>query len=387
MKKLITAVCLLLVLSLLCSCAGTGETKSNELKNRLIILALGLDKAEDGKILVSVQALNTDVTSNASSQSTPESMVKYYSQKGKSISEAVSKLSDLTGKNPLLSQNRIVIFGWELANDGISDYLDDFIRNTENRSSVLVAVSQEKAQKIVYADVGENIIPARMAEQIIESSAEQGYCLNTRVYDLINAITDEKSCLAVPVIRLKESDENSSKMYVDSIGIFKSDKLNSVKKTDVAKGVLFACNRIQNGTVEVEYNDSNVALSILKSTTRTKTEIADGKPKFTIKIDVSMSISEINGNILKKKTEKDFKMIEQLASKKIKEYVENSINECIIKESSDIFGFGKRLMRTQPKYYKNNITNWLEEMGASEYSVEVSVRLKGVGDSAAVLHG
>ena len=80
-------------------------------------------------------------------------------------------------------------------------------------------------------------------------------------------------------------------------------------------------------------------------------------------------------------------MIEKLASERIKEYVENSINECIIKEGLDIFGFGKRLMRTQPKYYKNNITNWLDEMGASEYSVEVTVRLKGVGDSAAVLHG
>ena len=388
MKKILKIAALLLLLTLFCSCSRLTESNanSNELNNRLIILALGIDKDENGELNVSVQVLNTDVSSNASSQSAPENMVKHYSQKGSSLYEAVMKLSDLTGKQPLLSQNRIVVFGWEAANEGIAEYLDDFVRNTENRTSVLVMVSQGKAQDVVFAKSGENQIPARTVEQIIESSAEKSSALSTRIYELVNRVIDEKCSATVPLIRVKE-EENESKITADNVAVFKGDKLVAVKNNDVAVGILFGRNQIKNGEIPVEYENKNVALSVLKSKTKIKTEIVNGKPKFNIAINISLSVSDINDKITEKKTEKDFEKIKAAAEEKIKYYIENSINECIIKTGSDVFCFGKRLKRTQPKYFKSNITNWLDDMKNAEYSVEVEVNLKGIGDSAAVLHG
>ncbi len=386
MKKALKALSLLLILCLFCSCSRVTEANSNELKNRLIILALGIDKEKDGELNISVQALNTDVSSNASSESTPESMVKYYSQKGKSLFEAINKLSDLTGKQPLLSQNRIVVFGWDIANEGISDCLDDFVRNTENRTSVLVAVAQGKAQEVVFAKAGENVIPARMAEQIIERSAEQSSGLSTRVYELVNRIIDEKCNATVPLIKLKE-EEKESKFLADNVAVFKKDRLIAVKNNNVAVGILFVRNQINQGVIPAEFDNKSVALTILKSKTRTKTEIVNGKPRFIINIETSVSLSEINNKLTDKNTQSDFLKIEKAAEEKIKFYVENSINECIIKSGSDVFCYGKRLKRTQPKYFKSNITNWSEDMKNAEYYVGVKVDLKGIGDSAAVLYG
>ena len=328
MKTLLKITALLLLLCLFCSCSRVTEANSNELKNRLIILALGIDKEKDGQLNVSVQALNTDVSSNASSESAPESMVKYYSQKGSSLYEAITKLSNLTGKQPLLSQNRIVVFGWDIANDGVSDCLDDFIRNIENRTSVLVAVAQGKAQDIVFAKAGENVIPARMAEQIIERSAEQSSVLSTRVYELVNRIIDEKCNATVPLIKLKE-DEKENKFIADNVAVFKKDKLVAVKNNDVAVGILFMRNQINKGVIPAEFDNKNIALIILKSKTKTKTEIENGKPKFTINIKTSVSLSEINEKLTSKITVSDLEKIKAAAEKKIKYYVENSINECI----------------------------------------------------------
>lgn len=386
MKKIIKIVVIFLVISMFCSCSRTTEATSYELKNRLIILALGIDKAENGQILVSVQTLNTDVSSNASSQSTPETMVKNYSQKGLSISEAISKLSDVTGKNPLLSQNRIVIFGWELANDGVFDYLDDFIRNTDNRSSVLVSVAQGKAKDVIFAEVGENIIPARIAERIIESASYQSCFQCTRVYELINGVIDDKASVSVPIIKVSKS-EDEDKLRVDSIGIIKGDRLDSVKDVESVRGIVFANDSVQKGMITMQYDASEVTMAIIESNTKTKAYIKDGNPHFKISVKTYMSVAEINDDIKEKKTNLDLKNIEFTAEQKIKEIVENSINECIIKDKSDVFGFGKRLMRTQPKYYKSNIKNWSDDMDKSKFSVEVEVRIKGMGDSAAILHG
>lgn len=387
MKKIISSAVLLMMLSaLLCSCNRITDINSSEIKNRLIILALGIDKADNGEILVSVQTLNTDVSSSTAGQSASENMVKCYSQRAKSVSQAISKLADLTGKNPLLSQNRIVLLGWELANEGISDYLDDFVRNTENRSSVLVAITQEKAEDVINAELGKNVIPARLAEQIIESSAQMSYTINTRVYDVLNGISDDKSCIAVPLIRLvKEKDEN--KIVADKTGIFKDDKLSSVKNSEITRGIIFACDDVKKGNVSFEYNNSNITLSILKSDTKTTVDIQNGVPHFKIKINASLSISEINSSISKRINDNDLKNIKYEAEKKIEKCVENSVNECIIKESTDVFGFGKRLMRNKAEYYKKNIEDWHKDMKKSSFSVEADVKIKGVGDSAAVLHG
>lgn len=386
MKKIIKIVVILLVISMFCSCSRTNEANSYELKNRLIILALGIDKAENGQILVSVQTLNTDVSSNASSQSTPETMVKNYSQKGLSISEAISKLSDITGKNPLLSQNRIVIFGWELANEGIYDYLDDFIRNTDNRSSVLVSVAQGKAKDVIFAEIGDNIIPARIAERMIESASYQSCFLSTRVYELINGVIDDKTSVSVPILKVSKS-EDKNRFLIDSVGIIKGDRLDSVKDVESVRGIVFANNSVQRGVITMQYDASEVTMAIIESKTKTKAYVKDGNPHFKISVKTYMSVSEINDNIKEKKTKLDLKNLEFTAEQKIKEIVESSINECIIKDKSDVFGFGKRLMRTQPKFYKSNINNWSDDMDKSKYTVEVKVKIEGMGDSAAVLHG
>lgn len=386
MKNFIKILSVVLCITLLCSCTKNTETNTLEIKNRLIILALGIDKADNGEILVSVQALNTDVSSNASSQSAPENIVKCYTQKGHSISQAISKLSDLTGKTPLLSQNRIVVLGWDFALEGISNYLDDFVRNVENRSSVLVMVSQTTAKDVVFAKSSENVISARLCEQIIETSSEQSYMVNTRVYELINNLIDDKSCCGVPVIKLKNK-EKEDEIYTDSVAIFKNDSVKSVQNLDVVKGIIFANNRVRFGEISFDYQDSNITATVLKSDTIVKTEIQGNKPVFTLKINTFVNISEINNDIKSKVKESDINTIQKLAAQDIKEFVEKSIKECIIKNETDVFGFGKRLMRTKPKYYKNYVDDWSEDMSSAEFNVEVKVRVKGMGDSAAIMQG
>ncbi|MEG1551764.1 MAG: Ger(x)C family spore germination protein, partial [Oscillospiraceae bacterium] len=62
MKKIVKIFLIVLMLFSLCGCSITNL----ELKNRLIIQALGIDLTNNG-VMVTVEALNTEISSNPNS--------------------------------------------------------------------------------------------------------------------------------------------------------------------------------------------------------------------------------------------------------------------------------------------------------------------------------
>ena len=386
MKKLGVLIKIISVFALVLFFGGCNTQNSKlELKNRLIVQGIGIDKS-DGMLSVSVQALNTDVSSNSASSGAPEEVVKCYSVSGRSVSEAISKLSDITGSDPLISQNRIVVFGHEFAEDGIADYLDDFVRTTENRITVYVAVADGKADDIIFSSLGENIIPARRAEQIIRSSDFNANVVSTRAFELINAFSDGTASATLPVLKCVKDGENDV-LEVSATALFKDEKLICEKDDEIATGILWANDRIGKGEISFEgANGVNITANIIKSGTKIKTEIRDGKPCFDIKIKCSLDLSEVNKSVFEIMEIDDINEVGEYAERAIENYVENSINECIMKESADVFGFGRRLKRTCPSFYKSNVSDWSEMMKNCEYNTQVDVKIERVGGSVARLY-
>lgn len=384
MKKVVVILCaFLIVCSTFTGCVGV---ESLELKNRLIIQGIGIDE-KDGELSVSVQVLNTDTSSNPNSGNSPSDIVKLYTVTGPSVSEAIDKLTKMTGKDPLLSQNRIVVFGKSLSEKGLSPYLDDFIRSAENRETVLMAIADEKAEDIIYADLGEGVIPAREVEHILSSSNLNYNIINTKVYEFINKISDETACATAPVVCCKEDDEKDV-ISICSTAVFNEDKLVDEVDKDIASGLAWVNNKVEKGKFSVTINNNtNVTLGISKSKTKIKATVRDSKPYFIINVKCQLDCSEINDSIFNKKTYADIDSIGEAAQKQIKDYIENSINECIIKKQSDVFGFGTRLMRHEPKYFKSEITDWQATLPNISYEVSVQVKIKNIGGSAAALYG
>lgn len=380
----IKSAALLAVLLLFGGC--NTQSSKLELKNRLIVQGIGIDR-RDGRLSVSVQALNTDVSSNSASSGAPDEVVKYYNVSGRSVSEAISKLSDITGSDPLISQNRIVVFGREFAQEGISDYLDDFVRTTQNRITVYVAVADGKAEDVIFARLGENIIPARRAEQIISSSSFNANVVSTRVFELINAFSDETASAALPVLKCVKDGENDI-LEISATAIFKDGRLICEKDSEIATGILLANGKIGKGEISFDgANGVNVTADIIKSDTAVKAEIKDGKPCFNINISCSLDLSEVNKSVFEIMELEDINEIGEYAERAIEKYVENSINECIMNESADVFGFGRRLKRTCPRYFKSNVADWSEMMKNCEYNTQVNVKIERVGGSVARLYG
>ncbi len=408
MKKALKIIVLLLTLTVLLS-GCSGDIKSLELKNRIVIQGIGLDKSENG-LSVSFQTLNTDVSSNPNSGSTPSEVVNYFTVESSSVSEALDKLAESTGMRAMISQNRIVVFGNELAKSGVSSFLDELVRDAESRETILLAVAEEKAEDVIYAKLGENVIPARKTEQIIESAEINFNIAEVEAYRFINTLGDSALSGFLPMLRVEKSEEKSSGssggsgggsdgssekkggekdvIKVCSTAVFKEDKLITTVDSDITAGILWITDKVEKGKFAFKTEDGyNVTADIVTSKTRIKTEVVNSRPQFTIKVNCSVVCSEINDSVYSKKDTADIKKISQSAESEIKQYIENSIKKCIMEESADVFGFSSRLKRCEPSFYKENVSDWNTSMKQTDYVTDISVKIKRVGGSAAVLNG
>ncbi len=405
MKKALKIITLFLMLTVLLS-GCVGGVESLELKNRIVIQGIGLDKSENG-LSVSFQTLNTDVSSNPNSGSSPSDVVNCFTVESSSVSEALDKLAESTGMRAMISQNRIVVFGNELAKSGISAYLDEFVRDAESRETILLAVAEGKAEDVIYAKLGENVIPARKTEQIIESAEINFNIAEVEAYRFINTLGDSALSGFLPMLRVEKSEEDSTGdgeesdtgdgeegdgeddvISVCSTALFKEDKLVTTVDRDITAGILWVNDEIKKGKFTFRTEDGyNVTADIVTSKTRIKTDIVNSRPRFTIKVNCSVVCSEINDSVYNKKNTADIKKISQSAKNAIKDYIENSIKQCIMEEGADVFGFSSRLKRCEPSFYKENVSDWNTSMKQTDYVTDVSVKIKRLGGSSAALYG
>ena len=370
MKKI---AALLLVFVLLFGFTSCTVKNGSELKRRLIIQGIGLDLAEDGMLLLSVQALNTDVSTHASSNSEPESLVKLYSVKARTLSEAVKQISAVTGKNPVLSQNRIVVFGYELAKRGVGKYLDDFFRNDENRFSVLCLVSKTTAKEIIYAGLGDNVIPARLTEKILLGADYNYEITKTSILKLRNTVLSENTACAVPVAEL-EKDENFYKINISGSAVFLDGKLMFTVDNNITSGINILNSKLKKSFFSVELSDgTNVSYEMLSCHTSIKTDNSAERPVFNIEISGSLSVDEIDSERFLNTSYEDIEFLEEEAQEHIKKLVNESIKKCVIENSLDVFGFSVK--------FKNK-NEAIELIKNSDYNISVNLRIKRMGDSA-----
>jgi len=372
MKKAVAVILVFNLLFLLCSC--TADSQALEIRHRLIVQAIGIDKGENGKIRMSVQALNTDVSTNASSNSTPEKLVNVYTIDGESLADCAEKLRLLTGKNPLLSQNRIVVFSYEIAVAGIGKLLDSFIRNNENRFNVLAAVSEGSAEEIINANPGDNIIGARLIEKQIENSGND--IIRTKIYEITNCILDGNKSAVLPVISVK-ADSDGDRIIYNEIAVFKGDRLSFTLPQSTVTGINFINNSVKSGEISFD----NISLNLLKSRTSVKVKNTDGCVSFGIKVCASLVLTEIADSITDSLDKTKIKLIKTQAENEIKSYIQTALDECIIKGGADAFGFSRRLWQRFPDFYREHESNIIGVLQNADYEIFVTVNIIRTGDS------
>ncbi len=373
-KPAFILLCLIITLNL------SGCWSNQELAQRAIITGVGLDKAADNKMELTLQLVSPSSFSDEYSTSESKSTSYTISTTGITVFDAVRQQLSSIGRKPFYSHVQIIVIGEELAKEGLNDILDFFQRDAEPRLTTRILIAKgTTAKEILNAKSKLEMIPAVHLRSIMEYNHDSNPAIrDIMLIDLLelSAAVGKAPVIAGIDIVNKTKDLYISDMRINHSGAFKNGKLVGWLNTEETIGLSYVENKAKNVIIQIpnpSSPDKYIAIEQLSSTARNDIKYENNAFKGTIHVNAIGAVGEIQGNAEFSKP--DF--IEKLniaTEAKIKEQIQSTIEIAQENFQSDILGFGELAKRKHNKAWKESQADWDEIFG--EMPIEVNVRFE-----------
>ena len=358
---------------------NSNEIYKKDIRNRLVIQGIGIDIKEGGKYSVTIQAIDTNAQAATSSDGASQPPLKAYNVEGDTIYTAIKSVTEVEGKTPLYSQNRIIILGKSITEQNMAEVIDFFVRDVENSSSVYIAAAEKTASEILQAKNGEEYISARSIETGISSSEYDARIFKMQLYDLVNRYNSSTKDFAMPLLSLKEKDGEKS-VEISGTALFNSTKYREKVSKDETIFLNFLYDTVDNTALSYDYEDGKkVSLNVVESKTKRKVKIKNGNPVFYIQIKMQADIAEISGGVSSAMETKEVEKIQLIGEKYVERETKGMIYSLYEKYSSDSVGFGRLLYICEKEFFRENEKNLDFVLQNSNYEVEVSLEIRRIG--------
>lgn len=381
MKKVSSILIFIMAISIL-----TGCWSRRELNDLAIISALSIDKI-DNQYEITIQVINpTEVVGKQQTSSNP---VTTFRETGPTLLEALRKMALEKPRKAYLPHLRIIVFGEEMARNGIQNSLDYLLRDHEVRADFLFTVAKnQKGSEILNVTSTIEKIPATKIFKSIDTS-EKGLA-QTKSVQLAELYTQIISKGSNPVltgvyirgnrkigndISNMEKISSPAKIDLDNLAIFKDDKLVDWFTSEESRGYNFITDNIKQTilTVPCKNNEGDITLDVIRSKTKMKTKVKGDKPFMEIITRTEGTIGEMtcSRDIYSEKTIEE---MEKSLEKRLKELMEKTIEKAK-KNQTDVFGLGEEIHRKHPKVWNKLKGNW-HDKGFVELKVTIKPDVK-----------
>ena len=338
-----------------------GIKKQNELHEKLMIQGIGID-LDNETYKLTVQAYDYK---NPEDKNEPKNRIIECS--GKTVSEALENLKKITGLLPLYSQNKIIVFGSDVAKKGLNKIIDFFSRYYENRPSAKLRVSKDKANLIMKFKLDGKAVKSTEIRDLVDEK------FNTNILDFEREL---KTKISDPTLMVVEKSENDT-LSCEHASIFYDDKMIKILDKDETLAVQILKNSPKLGVYTFYIDDKKVSCKLDNAESKIKVKINDGNSVFDINVKVVANILE---------SEKNFENLDDLEEKVKKLLDENIKKDCervindTLSQGIDLFKFGKILRNKIPNYFKTIENNWKEnKLRETSFNVKVSSKISMIG--------
>lgn len=295
-----------------------------------------------------------------------------YKGVGKTALEALNDINRASSFKLDYTQTRAYIFTEKASRKGIKKFLDLINNNSE--------FSMKPSAFVYYGDVEELLKTVSTDEEYL------GLFLNDLVgkekynpravksninYYLSNILMGSNTALLTSISL--EDNAIDKKIQIQGSSIFKDNVL--VERIDMENSLIYniMMGNAKSGTLEISNPDSKenfITLQILDSSMKDRLEFQDGKYKLIKDVNVEVSVSEIQGELIVDADAIDYIKVNEEAY--ISGYAEYLFNK-YKKQNLDIFD----IHRLAEMYYPNeNIDN---PLSVTEVEVNTKLIIKGTG--------
>ena len=278
-----------------------------------------------------------------------------------------------------LGHLQAIVISEKAAKEGITDYLDLFLRHPRPSTHAYVFISKGSAKELLSLQTD-----LYSPVEIIRGIARTETLMSRTILDVYEMLKDGDT--AIPMIEKlppeKGKKPNQTIPYLNQTAIFNKDKMVGSMDDSLTRGAMWIRNEIKEARITIIPKNENepITLAVLNAKTKLVPKISDDKWKITIKGKASgiIIVNYGNQNLKDKKTidelEKEFaKEIEKRMAKTI-QYVQKE-------KKVRMFEFGEAFERKYPKRWNEVKDRWEEIYPTVEvdYDMKVNIRSSGIG--------
>jgi len=370
-------VAFLLIFPLLLS----GCWNNRDLNEITIVAGLGLDRTEDGKILLTVQMVEPAAIQSTSSgkgkgggaQPKPVLVASY---EGETVFEAVRGILSIVDKKLFLTTSQVLILGERLSQDGIEEALDYFQRDHEiDYTMDVLAAKDVTPGEILEIETDMDSIPAVYIKGTSKNTISRG---TTKKTMLIDVIKDMGSSGREPAIgQITKTGEKE--VRTEGTAVFRDGKLAGWLDPYETRGYLFAIDKVESAIVNVPADNGKIAMEIIRSKGKINVTFENGEPAMlTVKVETEANVGEYEGKG-RLDSPDDLIKLEQSLSEEIKKEIMMALEKTQKEYSSDIFGFGVYVHKYHPQYWKNAKKDWNDIFGKLPAEIQVDAKIMRTG--------
>lgn len=376
---------LILLLPLLSGCYNYREL--NELG---ITTAVSIDY-KDNNFYVIAEVINPIKQQDASSSN--NSPFVNYNSSSSSLQDAFRKVVLESPRQLYAAQLEIIVLSEEVVNNHLEEVLEYFARDPESRTEIkiIVAKTEDSTKAITLQTLLTSLSSSNIIKSLDLQSKVLGMDYPVTLNELLNMYIDPYLEVVLPSMTLygnyeigdeKENITTSSPkaiVKIDGSTITKDNKILGYLDLEESKILNLINGKLKETIIKMNYYDGYIIFEPNRIKVSRELDIKNN----IIKIDISgySKTKEIQSNI-NAKDPKEIEKLNKALNMELEKKITDTFNSIREKYDTDVFGFQELYYRTDYKYFKENCTNWYEDIYPKiKLEVKANVRLYEKGST------
>lgn len=376
---------LILLLPLLSGCYNYREL--NELG---ITTAVSIDY-KDNNFYVIAEVINPIKQQDASSSN--NSPFVNYNSSSSSLQDAFRKVVLESPRQLYAAQLEIIVLSEEVVNNHLEEVLEYFARDPETRTEIkiIVAKTEDSTKAITLQTLLTSLSSSNIINSLDLQSKVLGISYPVTLNELLNMYIDPYLEVVLPSMTLygnyeigdeKENITTSSPkaiVKIDGSTITKDNKILGYLDLEESKILNLINGKLKETIIKMNYYDGYIIFEPNRIKVSRELDIKNN----IIKIDISgySKTKEIQSNI-NAKDPKEIEKLNKALNMELEKKITDTFNSIREKYDTDVFGFQELYYRTDYKYFKENCTNWYEDIYPKiKLEVKANVRLYEKGST------
>lgn len=348
MKKIVCVF--VLPMMLLLSGCSVGES----LKEKTVVESIGIDYS-NGEFSVTALTYKPQSPEAPSDQKT-----ETVTASAKTLGEALSKLSDISGKDPFYDNNRIAVVSDDAVRQKLNEIIDFFIRDADMREDCYLLYCEKSAKDILSCEDLTKGDSNRLFT-LLEKNVQGGGVAAVTVMEAASGLKLGLGDIYMPKVEV----DKEKKIKISETVVFDKTRPVLTLDTEMGMALLLVNNQLERPIVTLDMDPQTAGVRILAVDTKIKPSNGS-ELQFDVQINAHCAISEasVNEDNISKGAEKYFK---DIAARFLKLTATD--------QGIDAAGLIKKLRAKEPELFADAGDDKKSFIKNAKFNIEVKVQI------------